>query len=85
MHTEVITRSVDLAPRRTFAADQQGETIILTNKDGSGPIGFPLDAVYEFDAAVWAQLDAAWRQHDVVRLKALWRNARRFVGVSSDQ
>ena len=58
--------------------------VVLTDKDGHGPTGFPVDAVYEFDQAVWEQLDAAWRKRGVVRLKTLWQEAQPLPALLSD-
>ena len=75
----VIVRAFGDEPVRLLAyrLNLQAHTVYVGSSDASRPVGFPVDDVFDFDAELYRELQAAYSSGNKTRLLDLYESVRR--------
>lgn len=72
---QVIAKAFGNKPVQLRAGQKQRGYVEVTGADDSKPIRFPVKDVFCFEQDLFAQLDAAYKEHDSESLRSLWTRA----------
>jgi hypothetical protein len=78
-HPPVIVRAFGDEPVRLFAyrLNLQASTVYVGNEAATRPVGFPIDDVFDFDAELYQNLQAAYASGNKAELSDLYAAVRR--------